>query len=89
VHANARDHSRVVFEQVGDRPQPPWQRRAALRVGLEDAELVSGGGKEIGNSVTHQAAADYADFLHLCLAAKTKPLISNVKVMCERSVDLA
>ncbi len=67
---------RIVREQIRDRPQACRQRRPDFGRGFEHGNLMPCGGKEIGDAVTHQAAADYPDLLfsiwflpitHVCL----------------------
>ena len=45
------------------RLQPLRQRGADLGRGLEHADPMSRGGEQIGDAVTHQAAADHGYFL--------------------------
>ncbi len=71
---------RVVAEKIDDRGEPPRQRCAALRVRLEDADLVTRRGQQIGYAVAHQAAADYADFLLVHVSLSVSAAKENLEL---------
>ena len=64
VRRDAREHRRIVAEQVADRLQPLRQRCAQIRRRLEHADLMARRREQIGDAVAHQPAADHADLQH-------------------------
>src|SRR5581483_2351905 len=63
VHRNALEQHAVVGQDAEDMVQALRQRGTARCVRLEYADVVSGRGQQIADTVAHQAAADHADFL--------------------------
>jgi hypothetical protein len=63
VRSNSPQQPRIVFEQRGDRLQPPRQRFAHLGKRFKHVDVMTRRGEQIGNAVAHQTATDDANFL--------------------------
>ena len=63
MHGDAREHRRIVAEQIAYRRKALWDRGANVGRRLEDAGRVARRREQIGDAVPHEAAADDADFL--------------------------